>query len=65
MSKKKQLNQLNRLVHLIADDNELLSRASNFVHNLVDSRAQAHGKHDLALQLEQEERRNRSEGQQQ
>ena len=53
MTKKKQLDQLQRLVSLIADDNELLSRANTFMQNLVDTRLEVHGKHDLSSQLQQ------------
>lgn len=51
MTKKKQTDQLNRLVNLISDDSEILSRASTFVQNLMDSKTTVHGKQDLASQL--------------
>ena len=51
MTKQKQIDHLNRLVNLISDDSELLSRASTFMQNLVDSKTMAHGKQDLASQL--------------
>ncbi len=51
MTKEKQIDQLNRLVNLISDDCELLSRASTFIQNLVDTKTVAHDKHDLASQL--------------
>lgn len=51
MTKNKQIDQLNRLVGLISDDSELLSRASTFMQNLVDSRTIVHGHQDLASQL--------------
>lgn len=51
MTKEKQIDQLNRLVKLISDDRELLSRASTFIQGLVDSKTVAHNKHDLASQL--------------
>lgn len=59
MSRKSQLDQLNRLVHLIADDNELLSRASTFVQTLVDSRVTVHGHRDLSAELQKKERKNK------
>lgn len=51
MTKEKQIDQLNRLVKLISDDRELLSRASTFIQGLVDSKTVTHNKHDLASQL--------------
>lgn len=52
MTKKKQLDQLNRLVSLISDDTELLSRANTFMQNLVDSKMNVHGKYDISTKLE-------------
>ena len=52
MTKEKQIDQLSRLVNLISDDSELLSRASTFIQGLVDSKTAAHDKHDLASQLD-------------
>lgn len=54
MTKKKQIDQLNRLVNLISDDCELLSRASTFMQNLVDSRTVVNGKQDLSSQLSEQ-----------
>ena len=54
MNKKKQLEQLQRLVKLIADDNELLSHANTFMQTLVDSKVNVHGKTDISSQLHQE-----------
>ncbi len=62
MSKKKeQLDHLERLVSLIADDNELLSRANTFMQSLVDSRITVHGKQDLSTQLQQNARQRKGE----
>ena len=61
MTKKKQLDQLNRLVNLISDDNELLSRANDFMQSLVDSRVNVHGQHDLASQLGKKERQSKGD----
>jgi hypothetical protein len=58
MTKKKQKEHLNRLVNLISDDCELLSRASTFMQNLVDSKTTAHGKQDLASQLNAQAKKN-------
>ena len=57
MTKKKQIDQLNRLVNLISDDCELLSRASTFMQNLVDSRTVVNGKQDLSSQLSEQAQR--------
>jgi hypothetical protein len=57
MEQKTQLDQLERLVQLIADDNELLNRANTFMQNLVNSRFDYRGKHDLSAELAAKERK--------
>ena len=52
MEKKQPLDELERLVRLISDDNELLSRASTFMQTLVDSKLDVHGKTDISAQIE-------------
>jgi hypothetical protein len=52
MAKKTQLDQLERLVKLIADDNELLNRANDFMQHLVNTKLDYRGQQDLAEQLE-------------
>ncbi len=51
MTKKTQLDHLERLVSLISDDNELLSRANDFMQHLVSTKLDYRGQHDLAEQL--------------
>lgn len=60
MNKKKQLEQLQRLVKLIADDNELLSHANTFMQTLVDSKVNVHGKTDISSQLQQESKKQKT-----
>lgn len=55
MTKKKQLDELNRLVHLISDDNELLNRANSYIKTLVDN------KKDITSMLEKQDKKSRSE----
>lgn len=38
LRKKKQLDELNRLISLIADDEELLSQANRYIQKLEESR---------------------------
>lgn len=57
MTKKKKLDQLQRLVHLISDDNELLNRANTFMQTLVDSRMEVRGKRDISAQLTEKARK--------
>ncbi|MBQ6749397.1 MAG: hypothetical protein IJR02_01345 [Bacteroidaceae bacterium] len=52
MKKKEQVDQLQRLVHLISDDNELLSRASTFMQHLVDIKFEVYGNQDISAQLQ-------------
>lgn len=61
MNKKKQLEQLQRLVKLIADDNELLSHANTFMQTLVDSKVNVHGKTDISSQLQQESKKQKTD----
>ncbi len=56
MTKKKQFDELQRLVHLISDDNELLNRANTFMQNLVDSKLAVRGKQDISTQLAEKNR---------
>lgn len=56
MTKKKQFDELQRLVHLISDDNELLNRANTFMQNLVDSKLAVRGKQDISTQLAERNR---------
>ncbi|MBR6036873.1 MAG: hypothetical protein IKP41_07975 [Bacteroidaceae bacterium] len=58
MVQKAQLDQLERLVHLIADDNELLNRANNFMQNLVTTRFDYRGRTDISAELAAVERQN-------
>ena len=51
MVQKAQLDQLERLVHLIADDNELLNRANNFMQNLVTTRFDYRGRTDMYIRF--------------
>ena len=57
MPKKEQLDHLQRLVHLISDDNELLSRANDFMQRLVNARYDALGAQDISAQLEAAEKK--------
>lgn len=60
MTTKKKLDRLQRLVNLIADDNELLSRANDFMQTLVDNNVNVHGQHDLSTQLGQKMRHSKT-----
>ena len=51
MAEETQFDQLQRLVHLIADDNELLNRANTFMQNLVNNKFDYRGKQDLSVLL--------------
>lgn len=57
MEQKTQLDKLERLVQLIADDNELLNRANDFMQNLVNSRLDYRGKHDISAELAAKDRK--------
>jgi len=56
MTNETQLDQLERLVQLIADDNELLNRANTFMQNLVNNRFDYRGKQDISAELAAKER---------
>ncbi len=62
MEKKQPLDELERLVRLISDDNELLSRASTFMQTLVDSKLDVHGKTDISAQIAEQEKKRGAEG---
>lgn len=49
MFKRKKLDRLNRLVHLVSDENELLSRVSGFMQHIIDN------KNDITAKLQAEE----------
>lgn len=51
MEQKTQLDQLERLVQLISDDNELLNRANDFMKNLVNTKFDYRGAHDISAEL--------------
>lgn len=51
MNKEQTIDELERLVRLISDDNELLNRANNFMKHLADS------KNDITAQLEEREKK--------
>ena len=55
MNKKQTIDELNRLVRLISDDNELLNRANDFMRHLVEN------KNDITAQLEERERVEKAE----
>ena len=57
MTNETQLDQLERLVQLIADDNELLNRANTFMQNLVNNRFDYRGKQDISAELAAKERK--------
>ncbi|MBR6974397.1 MAG: hypothetical protein IKH80_07215 [Bacteroidaceae bacterium] len=57
MEQKTQLDQLERLVQLIADDNELLNRANDFMQHLVNTKFDYRGKHDLAADLAEKDKK--------
>jgi hypothetical protein len=48
---------LERLVQLIADDNELLNRANDFMQHLVNTKFDYRGKHDLAAELAEKDKK--------
>ena len=56
MTNETQLDQLERLVQLIADDNELLNRANTFMQNLVNNKFDYRGKQDLSAELAAKEK---------
>ena len=51
MANETQLDQLERLVRLIADDNELLNRANDFMQNLVCGKFDYRGRTDISAEL--------------
>ena len=51
MMNETQLDHLERLVQLIADDNELLNRANDFMQTLVNNKFDYCGKQDLSVLL--------------
>lgn len=51
MEHQSELDKLERLVRLIGDDNELLSRANTYMQNLLNSKMDYHGKQDLSAEL--------------
>jgi hypothetical protein len=57
MSENSQLDHLQRLVHLISDDNELLSRANDFMQSLVNGRYDTRGTQDISAQLQKAEKK--------
>ena len=57
MTNENQVDHLERLVHLIADDNELLSRASTFMQNLVNSKFDYRGREDISAELAAKEKK--------
>ena len=57
MEQKTQLDKLERLVQLIADDNELLNRANDFMQNLVNSKVEYRGVQDLSAELAAKEKK--------
>lgn len=58
MTNETQLDQLERLVHLIADDNELLNRANTFMQNLVNNKFDYRGRKDISAELAAKEKLN-------
>ena len=57
MTNETQLDHLERLVRLIADDNELLNRANDFMQNLVNGKFDYRGKQDISTELAAKERK--------
>lgn len=57
MAKKKQIDELNRLVRLISDDNELLNRANSYMQHLVDSKKDISSMLTLQEKLQKSERK--------
>ena len=58
MAEETQFDQLQRLVHLIADDNELLNRANTFMQNLVNKKFDYRGRTDISAELAAKEKLN-------
>lgn len=58
MTNETQLDQLERLVRLIADDNELLNRANDFMQNLVNNKFDYRGRTDISAELAAKEKLN-------
>ena len=58
MAEKTQLDQLERLVRLISDDNELLNRANDFMQNLVNAKFDYRGRTDIAAELAARDKQN-------
>ena len=58
MTNETQLDHLERLVRLIADDNELLNRANDFMQNLVNGKFDYRGKQDISTELATKEKLN-------
>ena len=58
MAEETQFDQLQRLVHLIADDNELLNRANTFMQNLVNNKFDYRGRTDISAELATKEKLN-------
>ena len=58
MTNETQLDQLQRLVRLIADDNELLNRANTFMQNLVNNKFDYRGRKDISAELAAKEKLN-------
>ena len=57
MTNETQLDQLERLVQLIADDNELLNRANTFMQNLVNNKFDYRGRQDISAELAAKEKK--------
>lgn len=57
MEQKTQLDQLQRLVRLIADDNELLNRANDFMQTLVNGKFDYRGRQDISAELAAKEKK--------
>ena len=58
MAEETQFDQLQRLGHLIADDNELLNRANTFMQNLVNNKFDYRGRKDISAELAAKEKLN-------
>ena len=58
MTNETQLDHLERLVRLIADDNELLNRANTFMQNLVNNKFDYRGRKDISAELAAKEKLN-------
>ena len=57
MEQETQLDQLERLVSMIADDNELLNRANDFMQHLVNTKFSYRGKQDLSAELTEKDQK--------